>query len=236
MRTIRSKKVRPYVFVFLFACGARTELGAPTLGDASVPDDVHVVDAHPMDVHQIDVVNPCVFPDITASIMTTADDAFVLYVNDQAVGQNQDWTQAQAYTVTIHRDPGMRNTIAMQGTNLQNTTGRDRGVLLDMRFTTEAGEQTIVTDAKWRLATSVSGNWYATSFDDSGWKNATSEGPYPEGPWGNVFHTQSSAEWLWSYDSNQPANAKVVTETVYVRRDFFLDASGHVVDAASVCD
>jgi len=228
--------VRPFVFVFLLACGARTELGAPSIGDASVVPDVHVVDANIVDVHQVDVGNPCVFPDITATIVTTADDAFTLYVNDQVAGTNQNWTQAQSYSVAIHRDPGMRNTIAMQGTNLQNTTGRDRGVLLDMRFTTEAGTQTIVTDAKWRLATTVPGNWYETAFDDSGWKSAVSEGAYPEGPWGNVLGTSSSAEWLWSYDSNQPANAKVVTETVYFRRDFFIDASGHVVDAASVCD
>lgn len=198
--------------------------------------DVHVVDADVVDVHVVDVTNPCVFPDITAAIRTTADDEFELHVNDQLVGTNGDWTQAQQYSVTIHRDPGTRNVIAIKGTNLQNTGGRDRGVLLDMRFTTEAGQQTLVTDTKWRFATSAPGNWTSTTFDDSSWKPAVSEGAYPEGPWGNVLGTSSTAEWLWSYDSNEPANAKVVTETVYFRRDFYIDASGHVVDAPAVCD
>ena len=207
-------------------------------GDAGAVPDVHVVDAHPIvDAHPTPDANPCVFPDITAAIRTTADDEFDLWVNDQHVGSNSDWTQAQQYSVTIHRDPGTRNVIAIKGTNLQNTTGRDRGVLLDMRFTTEAGEQTIVTDTKWRLATSVvSTSWTSTTFDDSSWKSAVSEGPYPEGPWGNVLGESSTAEWLWSYDSNQPANAKVVMESVYVRRDFYIDASGHVTDAPGVCD
>jgi hypothetical protein len=224
------------VCLVLLACGARTELGAPGAGDAAVMPDVHVADAHPIDAHKVDAPNPCVFPDITAAIRTTADDELELRVNDQVVGANSDWTQAQQYSVTIHRDPGERNVIAIQGTNLQNTGGRDRGVLLDMRFTTEAGPQTIVTDTKWRLATSVPPNWTSTTFDDSNWKSAVSEGAYPEAPWGTVLGTSSTAEWLWSYDSNQPANAKVVNETIYLRRDFYIDASGHVTDAPSVCD
>ena len=221
--------MRVLVCFFLIACGARTELGAPRTGDGGVPD-VHLVDAHPVDVTN------CVFPDISATILTTADDAFDLYVNDQVIGGNQDWTQAQQYTVAIHRDPGMRNVIAIQGANQQNTSGRDRGVLLDMRFTTEAGEQIVVTNAKWRLATSAPGTWFQSTFDDSSWTNAVSEGAYPEGPWGNVLGTTSTAEWIWSYDSDQPANAKVVQETIWLRRDFYIDASGHVTGAASPCD
>lgn len=234
--------MRAFVCLGLIACGARTELGAGGAGDASIVEDVHAVDAHVVDVHVMDVKPPppdapCLFPEIAASILTTADDQFDLYVNDKLVGTSSDWTQAQSYTVMIHRDPGMRNVIAIQGANLQNTTGRDRGVLLDMRFTTEAGQQTVVTDTKWRLSASFSSSsWFATTFDDSSWTNAVSEGAYPEGPWGNVLGTSSSAEWLWSYDSNLPANQKVVNETIYVRRDFYIDASGHVVDAPSVCD
>ena len=222
--------MRAFVCISLMACGARTELSAPGVGDGGI--DVHVVDAKP----HVDAPNPCVFPDITATIRTTSDDAFDLFVNEQPIGSSSDWTQAQTYDAAIHRDPGTRNVIAIKASNLQNTTGRDRGVLLDMRFTTEAGEQTIVTDTKWRLATTFSPTWMNTAFDDSTWSAAVSEGAYPEGPWGAVLGGSSNAEWLWSYDSNQPANAKVVSETIYVRRDFFIDASGHVVDAASVCD
>jgi hypothetical protein len=233
--------VRAWLPLFLIACGARTELGAGGLvGDGGVPlPDVHVVDAQPpIDAKpKVDGPNPCVFPDITATIATTADDEFELFVNDQLVGGNSDWTEAKAYTVAIHRDPGMVNVIAIKGTNLQNTGGRDRGVLLDMRFSTEAGNQFVVTDTKWRMATSVTTpNWSGTTFDDSSWKTAVSEGAYPECPWGNVLGISSNAEWLWSYDSNQPSNAKVVMESVYFRRDFYIDASGHIVDAPGVCD
>src|SRR5207249_4899898 len=107
-----------------------------------------------------------------------------------------------------------------------------------LRFTTEAGEQLVVTKDDWRLSTTAPSLWYSTSFDASSWPHALSEGPYPEGPWGTVFASfgvDSTADWLWSYDSNQPASAKVVSETVYVRRDFYVDASGHVRDTPSSC-
>ncbi len=227
---------------FVVACGARTELGVGgSAADASAPD-VHVGDAHvdakldaPPDVPP----PPCTTLDITGTVYATTDDAFVLYVNDTFIdGTPHLWSDPQEYTVTIHRDPSRRNTIAVQGTNLQNTTGRDRGILLDLRFTTEAGEQIVVTTGDWRLATNAPSSWYLTSFDDSSWQNAFDEGPYPEAPWGTVFAQfgiDTQAHWLWSYDSNQPANAKVVQETVFVRRDFYIDASGHVTDAPSTC-
>jgi len=142
--------VRPLVCIFVAACGARTELYAGDGGAPPIPDS-----------------GPCIFPDITATIMTTTDDQFLVYVNDQQIGGGTDWSQAQQYSVMIHRDPAQRNVVAVQGTNLQNTGGRDRGVLLDMRFVTEAGQQIVVTNAEWRLATSAPANWYATTFDDS---------------------------------------------------------------------
>jgi hypothetical protein len=229
--------------LFFVACGARTELGAPGMNDAGIIADVHVViDAHPVDAHVVDVQTidaSCVVADITGTARITTDDNFGLYVNDVLVDDTpRVWSDAQQYTVTIHRDPSRRNTIAIQGTNLYNTDGRDRGVILDLRFDTEAGEQTVVTDGQWRLATSVNAQWYEASFDDSSWQNAFSEGPYGEGPWFSVFSQfgiDSQAEWLWSYDSNKPSSAKVMQEVVYVRRDFYVDASGHVSGSPSAC-
>jgi hypothetical protein len=235
--------MRHAIGLLFVACGARTELGAPMMLDAGVVADVksadvvHTIDAHTVDVQTIDA--SCVLADITGTARVTTDDNFILYVNDDLVDDTPRlWNDAQQYSVTIHRDPTRRNTIAIQGTNLQNTEGRDRGIILDLRFTTEAGEQTVVTNGEWRLATSVPAQWYATSFDDSSWQNAFSEGPYGEGPWFSVFSQfgiDSSSEWLWSYDSNKPSSAKVVHEVVYVRRDFYVDASGHVVDSPSAC-
>ncbi len=233
-------RVLSCISLVLVACGARTELGVGVGEDASAPD-VHVADAR-ADAHvdaQLDAPSPCTLLDITGTVYATTDDAFVLYVNDTFIdGTPHLWSDPQEYTVTIHRDPSRRNTIAVQGTNTQNTTGRDRGVLLDLRFTTEAGQQIVVTNGDWRLATNAPASWYLTSFDDSSWQPVFDEGPYPEAPWGTVFAPfgiDTQAPWLWSYDSNQPANAKVVQETVFVRRDFYIDASGHVTDAPSAC-
>jgi hypothetical protein len=220
--------MRRFLCLSLIACGARTELGAGVLGDAGS-----------VDVHVVDAPNPCSRPDITGTLRATTDDQLVLYVNGDLVdGAPHLWSDARQYTVTLHRDSSLRNAIAIAGSNEMNTDGRDRGVIADLRFTTEAGEQRVVTNGDWRLSATASSGWYETTFDVSSWPKAVSEGPYPENPWGTVFAPfgiDSTAEWLWSYDSNEPASAKVVAETVYARRDFYIDADGHVSDSPSLC-
>jgi hypothetical protein len=58
-----------------------------------------------------------------------------------------------------------------------------------------------------------------------------SEGAYPEGPWGALL-----APLGIDGSTAESANAKVVEEEVFLRRDFYVDASGHVTDAPSACD
>jgi len=241
------------------ACGARTALPyLPSDGkepdvtvpdadaaepiDASIPDVPEELSHHDAsDVTPVQDVplppsdSPC--PDLMTegTIRITADDAFVLYVDGVKIdAPTADWTTGHSYAVALHRQPKTRNSVAIRGTNLHNTTGPDRGVIADLTLGADADLAHLVTDATWRIETTLVPGWSGEAFDASGWPSATVEGPNGMAPWGSVIGP-SSAGWLWSYDSDLPASAKAVHETVYLRRDFYIDAAGHPSDTPGDC-
>jgi hypothetical protein len=228
----------------LVACGARTGIGGGGDGpiDASIPDSSKFTDARIADnARPMDVLLPdgaCAIgldATFTATIRITTDDNFRLFVNGTLIDDTpRVWTEVQTYSVQLFQHPSKRNTIAIEGTNVENTSGPDRGIIADTRFAFGSIEDMVVTNTSWRLSTSLESGWTEVGFDASGWRFALSEGPHGMAPWGALLG-QSSAEWLWSYDSNQPADAKVVGETVYVRRDFYIDRTGHVSDVPQAC-
>ena len=61
-----------------------------------------------------------------------------------------------------------------------------------------------VSDASWKVSTVLEPDWETKLFDDSGWDQASSYGPYGVAPWlTNVsgFPSSSAAEWIWSSDN-----------------------------------
>ncbi len=237
--------------LLLVACGARTGLG--TRGDASDDDDASASDAGDAgdandardatpDVRDAgpDVAPPlcpiALDATVNAVVRITTDDDYVLWLNGVLIDATPRlWTNPQTYTVPIFRHPIRRNAIAIQGTNRQNTSGPDRGIVMDLRFTAGASEARVVTDASWRLSSVLVAGWNTASFDASAWTPAFVEGPYGMAPWGNVFGLPSTARWLWSFDSNLPANQKVVQQTVWIHRDFWVDLAGTVRDGPTPC-
>lgn len=231
----------------LAGCGARTGLGvgSESTTDASIAFDAgDASDAKDAgrdvgaDVAP-DVVPACPIPfgaTVNATLRMTTDDAYVLYVNGALIDDvPRLWSNPQTYVIPIFRHPGRRNAIAIQGTNQQNTTGPDRGIVADVRFTAGTSEARLVTDGAWRLSTVFVTGWSGAAFDASGWAPVVVEGPYGMAPWGNVFGTPSTARWLWSFDSNLPANQKVVTQTIWIHRDFYVDMAGNVRDTPTPC-
>jgi hypothetical protein len=240
-----------------WSCGARTDLSDALDGGAdsrarsdatkdapaeiAVPIDVAIqVDAN-LDASTRPVIDAasdvtdggCPLPldaTVTATLHITVDNQYVLYVNGNLINSTvYDWGSGQRYTVDLFRYPSRRNTIAVQGTNTSNIDGPDRGVIADTQFDAGGGLQHVVTDAAWQVSSVLVPGWYSTGFDASGWGPAVVEGPNGMSPWGSVFGP-SSAEWLWSYDSNKPSGAKPVLETIYLLRDFYIDGAGNVSD------
>ena len=86
-------------------------------------------------------------------------------------------------------------------------------------LTARCSDKVIQSDTTWKMSPSAPAGWNTTGFNDSGWLFAVSEGLHGTGaPWGSSppMPPQTSAHWLWSYDSRNGSDAN----TVYFRKTF----------------
>jgi hypothetical protein len=91
-----------------------------------------------------------------------------------------------------------------------------------------------LSDASWRLSTTLVTNWFAVDFVDSAWVDAIDEGAHGIAPYGAVLGT-SSAHWIWSYAATGDAASKPDMEQVWVRKSFYVNAAGSVTSAPTAC-
>jgi hypothetical protein len=208
---------------------ARAELDAST--DVAASDAAGGVDA------AADAVPCAVAEDATvdATLAMTVDDNFKLYVNGVLIDDTpRVWSNPQTYAIKLFRNPSRKNVIAVEGINTQQIDGADRGVVVDMKVTVDGTSGAVLSDASWKLSTTLDAAWFDPSYPEVGWIAATEEGPHGMAPWGSVLGT-SSAKWIWSYDSNKPASQKTAQETIYVRKTFYFDMTGAVVGNVTAC-
>lgn len=179
---------------------------------------------------------PCPFTldsTVTATLRVSADDDRRVLVNEVMVDDlvpSRTWHTVSTRTVTLFRHPARANVIAADVRNYQRIGGYDRGLLLDVSAL--AGDR-LVTDARWRVSTSSAAGWTTAAFDDSAWSTATAQMQHPGGPYGALFGT-TTAWWIWLYDSSTAAN-KPITEGMFARRIFYIQADGSYADAPGVC-
>ena len=172
---------------------------------------------------------------ISGTLRITTDDNFRLYVNGVLIDETPRlWSSPQTYTVNVFRHPSRKNVLAVEGINNAEIDGLDRGVIVDLSFDAGGGAQSVLTDATWKLSTTLATDWFAVDFVDTAWVAATDEGAHGIAPYGAILGT-SSARWLWSYDSNVSAASKPTTEQVWVRKTFYVGASGVVSANPAAC-
>jgi hypothetical protein len=195
--------------IFLSACGrtAPYDWSTVPIRDADAGHDAGV-DGRPDAGTDGGVVRH-----VPAHIVTTTDDFMRLWINGVLVGDDgSEWSTPKSYDVEIFCGS---NNIALEGRNMWNTDGLDRGIILDLAY---AGSH-VVTDSTWRVLAAPPSGWTDPSFDDNAWAPATDIGPEGEAPWGAVIGP-SSAHWIWSYDPNLPGSMKVEAETIGARKTF----------------
>lgn len=185
----------------------------------------------------LDAGPPCPFTldsTITATLRVSADDDRRVFVNEVMVDDlmpARTWPTISTRTVTLFRHPSRANVIAAEARNYFVISGYDRGLLLDV---TALSGAPLVTDARWRVSTSSSAGYQTIAFDDSAWASATAQVQHPGGPYGSLFGS-TAAWWIWLYDSNVAAGAKPVTEEMWARRTFYVQADGTFGDAPGAC-
>jgi hypothetical protein len=127
----------------------------------------------------------------SATLLLTADNSYIAYVNGTNVGQGSDYTVATPFTVTAQLQTGT-NTIAIAASN-GGTSANAAGLIGKLILNYADGTQTnIQMDATWKTANSLQTNWQLPGFNDSSWTNALVLGTFGISPWGTGVTVQTA--------------------------------------------
>jgi len=118
-----------------------------------------------------------------ATLLVTADNAYIAYINGTNVASGQDYTMVVPAGVTAQLAPGA-NVLAIAASNT-GTAPNPAGLLGMLVLTYADGTQTnIQMDATWKAANTLQKGWNLPGFNDSAWVNALVLGTYGISPWG----------------------------------------------------
>lgn len=226
----------------LCACG-RTELVSFASTEEPLADaGLHNAGLHDAGVSGAGVsdAGSCPIP-LDATVETfvaiTADNRRVLWLNGVLIERTDaEWFSQTSHLVPIWRHPSLENVIAVEATNLTTAAGLDRGLL----FSITLNGSTLVTDQSWRQRGVNDGGWSPSNaawvqpgFDDSAWGLAIEQAGNGGGPWGSRPPIDSSAQWIWAYDSN--VTGKVDVEPVLFRHSVYVSLDGGLRSTPSPC-
>ncbi len=119
----------------------------------------------------------------SATLLLTADNSYVAYVNGAQVGQGVDYTVATPFIVTPKLQAGA-NTIAIAASNggsSPNAAGLIGRLILNYA---DGSQSNLLMDATWKAANTLQTNWQLPGFNDSSWVNALVLGSFGISPWG----------------------------------------------------
>jgi hypothetical protein len=130
-------------------------------------------------------------PLVSARIIMSADNHFVLSINGQGVGGGDDWKSPQIIDITQQLKPG-NNVISVRATNGPDDGALNAAGLIAKVSLLTQGQKTQVcmTDASWE--------W---SFDEKNWKPVCVIGAVGAAPWNNIkinSDPQANQPNLWS--------------------------------------
>jgi alpha-L-rhamnosidase len=127
-----------------------------------------------------------------ATLLLTADNSYIAYVNGSQVGQGRDYTIATPITTITQLQTGA-NTIAIAASN-SGISGNPAGLIGKLVLNYADGTQTnIPMDASWKTTNSLRTGWQSLDFNDSSWTNALVLGSYGMSPWGTGVTIQSQS-------------------------------------------
>ncbi len=122
---------------------------------------------------------------VRAVLHISADDRFIVYMNDTHVGAHADWHGPQQYDVTSLVKPG-DNLLAVAAENVAAPVAKNpAGLLCCLQIALAGGKQVeIRSDSSWRASQQVPSGWKLAGFDDHDWPQAKVAAKYGQPPWG----------------------------------------------------
>ena len=138
------------------------------------------------------------FDDATGQVHISVDNGYTFYVNEEAIGDAEDWYTTQGLTFTASCDTP--TIYAIDAYDLAAGPS-DRAALL--ASINHCGE-TILTGNHWKCEQygddGPPAGWMTAAFDDSGWNNAGVTGGNGANPWGLRPDISPEAQWIWTAD------------------------------------
>ncbi|MBN2508291.1 MAG: family 78 glycoside hydrolase catalytic domain [Verrucomicrobia bacterium] len=120
-----------------------------------------------------------------ASVLLTADDGFVLYVNGHPAGQGSTWKTLANVEITGRLRPGA-NAIGIEAVN-GGDTPTPAGVVGRVIIVFESGDPLVLPiDGTWQSSRSAGERWSWADYDAAGWQPAASIAPFGAQPWGAI--------------------------------------------------
>jgi len=172
---------------------------------------------------------------VTAKLRVTADDLVSIWFNGELVAEPTSlWQTLKEYEVAVFLYPNRKNVIAFKATNVYEQDGYDRGLVAELLYTLNGSPAYVNSDTSWKVSATLSDDWDALDFDDSGWANAVSLGPSSQPPWSSVG-LNSEAQWIWSYSPSGAPSEKPDNEVNYFRKTFYMNEEGEASSEQPAC-
>ncbi|MBI1870221.1 MAG: fibronectin type III domain-containing protein [Chlamydiae bacterium] len=137
-------------------------------------------------------------PNRNGMINFSTDNNFELFKNGTKILTGTDWSDVKHYPTSI----AVGDTIAVDGKD----EGGIASVIGEIIWKdTNGNKKSIVTDGTWKLSTNYISGWEQTSYNDSGWGNASISANLGDSPWGSsgtLGSISSQAKWIWASDMN----------------------------------
>ena len=159
-------------------------------------EDTAVEDTAVEDTAVVDTAPP-VDSEYDLSIMLTADDAWVLWVNDDRIAEAEGWkyTDIQDSTVSLYQDG--EHVIAIHGYDVHGViSGFVAAIALD------GVAQSVTGDGTWLMSTTQpTPDWTRAQFDDSTWEAPILvDQTYVSAYWANqpTDLLDQGAKWVWN--------------------------------------
>jgi hypothetical protein len=134
----------------------------------------------------------------SARLVMTADNAFECWINGQAVGTGDNFTQTYSFDVTSLLKPG-ENRLAVKaenGGNSPNPAGLIGALTINFR---DGSAREIVTDRQWQSAETVGRDWPADVSAAGNWGAAMKLGPLGMSPWKTPGKSAAQSEQYSDY-------------------------------------
>jgi len=116
----------------------------------------------------------------SARIKIAANDEYLLYCNDEFIGEGNNWKLPDEFELIAAVKPG-RNVVSIEAFNAEG----DAGLIAGLTVECDNGQLclTLGTDADWLASDTYTVGWNFPDFDDTAWKPATVIGGPETAPW-----------------------------------------------------